>query len=134
MQDGHTRKLTQSEPQNPDEFFRRFRAYLVILEGPAAGTEYPLDRRRIYVGRGRGADLRVDDPAMSEEHAALELTEEGFRVRDLGSTNGVHVNGTPVLATDLKHGDRLQLGEHQLQFVLEKLETSPRTYVLSEDS
>jgi pSer/pThr/pTyr-binding forkhead associated (FHA) protein len=134
MRDGHTRKLTQSEPQKPDDFFRRFRATLVIVEGPSAGTEYPLDRQRIYVGRGHGADLRLDDPAMSEEHAALELTGEGFRVRDLGSTNGVHVNGAPVLATELKHGDRLQLGSHHLQFLLEKLNTAPRTYVLSDDS
>ena len=133
MQDGHTRKLTRSEPPSPQDFFRRFRACLVVVEGPEAGTEYPLDRESICIGRGPSADLRLDDAAMSQEHAALELTEEGFRLRDLASTNGVQVNGSPVLATELKHGDRLQLGEHQFQFLVEKRHAGPRAYLVCDE-
>lgn len=133
MHDGRTRKLARSEPPRQNEFLRQMRACLVIVEGPAAGTEYPLCCESICVGRGPSADLCFDDPAMSQEHAALELTEKGFRVRDLGSTNGVHVNGSPVLAAELKHGDRLQLGEHAFQYVVEKLQNGPPTYVLSGD-
>lgn len=133
MQDGHTRKLARSEPQILNAFLQRFRACLVIVEGPAAGTEFSLDSDRIYIGRGPAADLCLDDAAISQEHAALELTEEGFRVRDLGSTNGVHVNGGAVLAAELKHGDRLQLGGHALQYLVEERPSGSPTYELADD-
>jgi pSer/pThr/pTyr-binding forkhead associated (FHA) protein len=133
MHDGLTRKLSRPEARTPNEFLGRFRACLVILEGPAAGTEYSLDSQSVCIGRGPGADLCLDDAAMSQEHANLELTEDGFRVRDLGSTNGVHVNGSPVLAADLKHADRVQIGTHTFQYLVEKLRSGPATYVLPEE-
>jgi pSer/pThr/pTyr-binding forkhead associated (FHA) protein len=67
---------------------------------------------------------------MSKEHAALEFANGGIRLRDLGSMNGTRLNDSEVRAADLKNGDRIQLGEHAFQFVLEKRAKQPRTYVL----
>jgi pSer/pThr/pTyr-binding forkhead associated (FHA) protein len=69
---------------------------------------------------------------MSREHAAFELVEGAFRVRDLASTNGIRVNGSPMLAAELKHGDRLEIGEHEFQYILEEQEPAPRTYVIDD--
>ena len=55
-------------------------------------------------------------------HAAIELGSSGFKIRDMGSTNGTLVNGSTVNAADLKHGDKIKIGEHTLQYLVEKKE------------
>jgi pSer/pThr/pTyr-binding forkhead associated (FHA) protein len=104
------------------------RASLVIVHGRNEGSEFELDRERLVLGRGPGVDVALDDPAMSRQHAAFECTAEGHRVRDLGSTNGVRVNGAPVQVADLKHGDRVELGEHVLQYLVEERARAPRAF------
>lgn len=134
MRDGRTRRLAS---QNPDLSFaehrRRWRATVAVVEGPTAGVEIPIDREQLTLGRGPGTDFDFEDDAMSRQHAALEFTGEGFRVRDLGSMNGVLLEGAPVQVADLKHGDRFRLGEHVFRFLLEERPREPRTYVLSEE-
>lgn len=135
MHDGATRKLKRSDPRPPGlEFFERFQATLVVVEGGAAGSEFPLERARVSIGRGPEVDLAFEDDAMSKEHAVLELADGSFRLRDLASTNGVLLNGSPTLAAELKHGDRIQLGAHTFQFLLEEREREPRTFVLSDSN
>jgi len=130
MKDGHTRKLARSEVQR-SLFLARHRVSLVVLEGPAAGSEHELDRERISLGRGPDVDIVFDDDAMSRQHAAVELQADGYRLRDLGSTNGLSVNGSRVSAADLKHADRIEMGAHVLQYVVERRERVG-TYDLSD--
>jgi pSer/pThr/pTyr-binding forkhead associated (FHA) protein len=124
MRDRATRKIAR--PSRVDE--PAFRATLVVVAGGAEGSELELSAPRCVVGRGPGADLLLDDPALSRQHAAFERAGAGHRVCDLGSTNGVRVNGAPVKVADLKHGDRVELGEHVLQYLVETSERAPRTY------
>jgi pSer/pThr/pTyr-binding forkhead associated (FHA) protein len=114
-------------------FLERFDATLVVERGAIAGEEHLLDRPKLVLGRGTGADLRFEDSEMSCQHALIEFTGEGFRVCDLGSTNGTRVNGAPVQAHDLEAGDRLEVGQHVLRFRLEALEPAPRVYCIPED-
>jgi pSer/pThr/pTyr-binding forkhead associated (FHA) protein len=131
MRDGRTRKLAIGE-RDPGftRFLAEFRASLVVVEGGIAGSEHEIDRPYISLGRGPGVDLAFQDPAMSKEHACLEWAGGALRLRDLGSMNGIRVNGAEIQVTDLKHGDRFQLGEHVFQLVLEQRRREPRTYVL----
>ena len=64
--------------------------------------------------------------------AALEFVDGGVRLRDLGSMNGILVNGAESKSAQLKNGDRIQLGEHQFQFVLEDRRRGPRAYVIED--
>lgn len=134
MQDGHTRKLQR--PQNTGDgggFLDRYLVTLVLLKGPAAGNEFLVRKDQTVVGRGPGVDLEFVDTAMSREHAAIEWTDGSFRIRDLGSTNGMSVNGGDTLLADLKHGDEIGLGEHTFQFLIERLAEKSGTYVLPEE-
>jgi len=124
MRENATRKVSRGERTEP----QMRRASLVIVEGGAEGSEFELDRESCVVGRGPGVDLALEDTAISRQHAAFELTAGGHRVRDLGSTNGVRVNGAPVDVADLKHGDRVGLGEHVLQYLVETRERAPRAF------
>jgi pSer/pThr/pTyr-binding forkhead associated (FHA) protein len=121
VQDGHTRKLDRSQVSQ-SLFLARYRASLVVVDGHGAGNEHLLERTGMTLGRGPDVDIVIEDDSMSREHVAFDASAEGFRVRDLGSTNGMTLNGSRVAAADLKHGDRLGLGEHTFQYVIEKRE------------
>jgi pSer/pThr/pTyr-binding forkhead associated (FHA) protein len=134
MRDGLTRKI--QAPANPSGyrlFLEKFRASLIVVSGAAEGNEIVIDQRRVTLGRGPGVDLAFDNPSMSQQHAVLEFVTDGFRVSDLESTNGVEVNGKRAKQADLHHGDRFALGNQVFQLLIEKRETAPRTYVLTED-
>jgi pSer/pThr/pTyr-binding forkhead associated (FHA) protein len=131
MNDGRTRKVEIAESDESWEAFRsKWKASVVVLEGPAAGTEFVMESANVSIGRGDVATWMIDHDTLSREHAALELVDGRVRIRDLGSTNGCRVNGSEVKAADLKNGDRIQLGECGLQFVLEKSSRGPKTYVV----
>lgn len=130
MRDGFTRKVeTPEKSQGFADYMTKWRASVVILSGDAAGTEWLVERPTQSIGRSTECDWTVADDSMSKEHAALEFSDGGFRLRDLGSMNGMIVNGSESRAADLKSGDRFQLGEHEFQFVLEK-NGKARTWVL----
>lgn len=84
---------------------------LLVVQGPAPGTIHALDRTQTVIGRGDEADLRIDDDGVSRKHAKLVRAAGGFvNVLDLGSTNGVFVNGAQVDFGLLQLGDTLALG------------------------
>ncbi len=133
MRDGSTRKIPASGARAPRAYLDRHQVVLVALSGPEAGTEYPLERGCTRIGRGPGVELAFADQAMSRQHAVFELGAEGFRLRDLGSTNGCLVNGAKVTAADLKHADRIAIGEHEFQLVIGERPHSPRAHNLRDE-
>ena len=71
------------------------------------------------LGRSRDADVVVDDPNVSRRHAELRPSGGSWTVRDLGSTNGVKVNGRrlePSRPQSLKRGDVIELGTSRVTF------------------
>jgi pSer/pThr/pTyr-binding forkhead associated (FHA) protein len=130
MRDGLTIKREHLESQTFGEFSRKWDASLVVVSGPAAGMEYSLQRSRTILGRGPGVDFEFPDAEMSRQHVAVEYSHETFRASDLGSTNGTLVNGTLIRTTELKHGDRIEIGKHVLQFLLAGRPEEPKAWVV----
>ena len=123
-----THKLAKSDQSSPgDSFLARHRVSLVVVKGVGPRTKIALRRMRTVFGRGADADVTVPDTAMSREHFALEAGPHGVRLLDLGSTNGIKLNGKPVEAAELGHGDRIRAGSHEYQFVVEQLDRRPPT-------
>lgn len=86
------------------------RAYLVVVAGTRVGEMFGLDRN-LTIGRGRDADVRIQDVGISRKHACLVIGGDAVAVEDLGSTNGTFVNGARVHAMlKLEDGDKLQFG------------------------
>lgn len=80
------------------------------LRGPGAPQDITLTRDEHVVGRSRSADLFVDSPELSRRH--VRLTKEGneYTLTDLGSRNGVFLNGVRVHSAVLRGGDTVQMG------------------------
>lgn len=73
------------------------------------------------IGRSVDNDLQIPDASVSGWHCELSVAEEGVRVRDLDSTNGTWLNGTPVQEEVIEAGQTLTVGEIDL-----KLEEAPQ--------
>ncbi len=82
------------------------------------GTEHPLHPGATVVGRGTEADIRINDPGVSRKHVEFEVAGTGenlqLRVRDLGSTNGMLVDGHRVASTGLRDGSEVRIGNTTL--------------------
>ena len=71
------------------------------------------------LGRLPECEVTLDDPSVSRRHARVSRRGGGWTVEDLGSTNGLKVNGMKVQQADLTDGDRLELGTVKLLFSAE---------------
>ena len=69
---------------------------LRVVAGPDAGAVHHLSSGRFRIGRGGRADVRLDDPALSRQHAEIDVGWDAATVRDLQSTNGTSVGGRPL--------------------------------------
>ncbi len=83
-------------------------ARLVSLDG---NPEIPLDASLLLVGRDPRCDARIDSPRVSRVHCYLAPHRGGVAVRDLGSTNGIRINGRRAVAGSLRPGDLLAVAE-----------------------
>jgi len=85
----------------------------------AGRRELTIGLRAFVVGRGRDADLQLDDESVSRRHAKLFAREQGSaEIEDLGSQNGTLVNGKPIVGSArLDIGDHITLGSCDLELV-----------------
>jgi hypothetical protein len=95
------------------------------VESPRQGTRALLvgdDKRTVVsddpfvIGRSRECDLVLDDPNVSRRHAELRREDGGWAVHDLGSTNGIKLNGRRSRGGRLSPGDEITLGLSRLTF------------------
>lgn len=70
----------------------------------------------ILIGRTRECGFVIDDSAASRRHVEISNRGGSYVWKDLGSTNGTLLNGARMLAGELKHGDRIQIGETVISF------------------
>ncbi len=94
-------------------------ARLVMLTPPAPGAEFALSRPRQKVGRAEDLAIWVNHRSISREHAELVRDGEAFRLLDLGSANGVRVNGRDMSDAILEPGDVVELGQVRFRYVPE---------------
>jgi hypothetical protein len=99
---------------------RRARALLEVN-----GTRHPLQPPGLVVGRGTEADLRINDPGVSRRHVEFEVEEspEGgvsISVKDLGSTNGMLVDGHRISSTGLHDGSEVRIGRTTMTVRIEE--------------
>ncbi|MBC7174325.1 MAG: FHA domain-containing protein [Polyangiaceae bacterium] len=88
---------------------------LVISDDEGKTTVVPLVRDEITIGRKEGNTIRLTERNVSRRHARLRRKNGAFVVEDLGSYNGVRINGDRVEgASELSAGDRVGIGDYEL--------------------
>jgi predicted Zn finger-like uncharacterized protein len=94
---------------------------LAVIQGPATGHIYPVTRTRTTIGRS-GADINLDDPEASRQHASLEVLGDHAILRDLGSTNGTYVDADRIEQQVLNNQMEFRIGSHVLMFIVTDVE------------
>jgi len=83
------------------------------------GRTVEVDKDRFLLGRSKTqADLRLDDPNVSRQHAAIERVGAAWYIVDLGSTNGIYVSGQRVTRRALADGDLIVITSHEIRCTL----------------
>lgn len=103
------------------ELPRDKRYSLAILQGAATGQIFPIGKVRTTIGRS-GADVNLDDPEASRQHAALEILGDHAVLRDLGSTNGTFVDIDRIEQHVLNNQMEFRIGSHVLMFIVTEVE------------
>jgi hypothetical protein len=80
------------------------------------GERHEVTKRAVVLGRSRDCDIRLDDPNVSRRHAEVRQENGAHWIVDLGSTNGVEVNGRRVERAKLAHDDRILIGRTDIVF------------------
>lgn len=110
---------TEKEPPTPREVGRE-----TVIERATSTTGYvhlqgstPSKQGRHVIGRGKEADIRLQSPVISREHASIQPGTPEWTITDLGSKNGTFLNGKRITRTErLKAGDVIQIGPFRLNY------------------
>jgi len=95
------------------DLHRAAAAVVRVLDGPDAGREFQIPRGSSIVGRERGCDVRLTDTLVSRRHARINVTDV-VEIVDLGSANGVQIDGLAVPRSILRAADAVQVGDTRL--------------------
>lgn len=94
---------------------------LAVIQGAATGQIFPINKTRTTMGRS-GADINLDDPEASRQHAMLEVLGDHAILRDLGSTNGTFVDLQRIEQQVLNNHNEFRIGSHVLMFIVTDVE------------
>ncbi|MDF1564519.1 MAG: sigma 54-dependent Fis family transcriptional regulator [Deltaproteobacteria bacterium] len=92
------------------------RVRLTVVAGPEQGRELVSERERIRIGSHPQSDLVLRDQTVSRTHAEIQLTERGYLLVDVESTNGTVLDGQRVERAYLAPGSNIKIGATILTF------------------
>jgi len=124
-EEGHTMVYTAVKERDPEPAkSHQQRAGALVATRAVVSLDdrrYVLDGPRATIGRSKSAECVLRDPNVSRRHAELRRGESGdWTIGDLGSTNGVKVNGRRVASTRLSPGDEVTIGTTTFLFDIEQ--------------
>lgn len=97
-------KVEPSTPAHPEP-------YLMPVGGRETDLAYKLTGHTFKIGREKPCEIIIEDPHVSRVHAEISCSKDNkITIKDLGSTNGVFVNGKKVLEVELKENDKILIG------------------------
>jgi predicted component of type VI protein secretion system len=94
------------------------RVTITVPGGSPQPYRFQLDHKLVTIGRLDENDIQVDSSSVSSRHAEMARSRDGFELRDLGSTNGIKLDGKLVSHVALRDGMKVELGEVVFGFEL----------------
>lgn len=90
---------------------------LVLSIGGHERERFPVGAKGVIIGRAPDADVILSDMQVSRQHARVQLEGEGVRVEDLGSRNGIQLDGQPTPEGLLAEGGQLRIGDYVFHLI-----------------
>jgi len=89
---------------------------LEVVQGPDAGKTLAAQKRSVLIGTHPSADVVLADPHVSRLHARVDVEDDDYVLRDLGSTNGTRVGEVKIREACLAEGSIVEVGTTRLRF------------------
>lgn len=86
-----------------------------LLVALTEGTNILLDKPVLLIGRHQECDIQIPSRKISRRHCCIALLSDHLVIRDLGSTNGIRINGIKVVEGNLQANDELTIGNVRYQ-------------------
>lgn len=109
----HTLMLGSDQDGN---IIRIRKTKLLVISGPLQGKEFLITKEEFSIGSGKQNDLVLADTTVSKRHCEISMSENGYRIRDLDSTNGTYVQGIRIATAFLNPGAEFQIGKTHIIF------------------
>jgi pSer/pThr/pTyr-binding forkhead associated (FHA) protein len=97
-------------------------AQLIALD---PGPSILLDKPILLLGRHPECDIQIDSRKISRRHCCIAQVSDYLVVRDLGSTNGIRINGLRIVEGRLSAGDELTIGNNRYKVAWDAVPSSP---------
>ncbi|MGL4399174.1 MAG: FHA domain-containing protein [Luteolibacter sp.] len=94
------------------------RVTITVPEKNAQPYRFQLDRDVVSLGRGSENDIAIDSGSVSVHHAEMHRIEGGYELRDVGSTNGIKLDGVRYETIPLRSGASVHIGDVAFDFLL----------------
>lgn len=94
---------------------------LAVILGAGAGQIFQLGRPRVFLGRGAGCDVQLQDSETSRKHAMIEVRDDEAVLTDLESTNGTFLDGVRIQKATIRSHQEFSLGATTLMFIVTEM-------------
>ena len=105
---------------------------LIFVSGVLAGNRYDVERD-ITIGRDISNDIVIGDPSVSLVHAQIFCEGDRFYIKDLGSTNGIMLNGGKVISAEIHDGDGIAIAKNHIRVEVQVQPAIPTTISSTDD-
>jgi pSer/pThr/pTyr-binding forkhead associated (FHA) protein len=105
------------EPVDIEDVVSKGAGLVIRAGGGRVGESFPVEGKRLTIGRRPESDIFLDDVTVSRDHALLVRRGGEYYLDDCGSLNGTYVNRQRVDSRQLEDGDELQIGKYKLSFL-----------------
>ncbi len=101
---------------------RDVRFSLAVISGAQAGGILPINKPRVYLGRGSTMEIQLKDAEVSRRHAMIEIRGEMVQLTDLDSTNGTYVSSERIQSAELSNQLEFSLGSTTMMLIVTRCE------------
>ncbi len=121
--DEAAKRPQSTEPEAPElpelaPLRRDMRYSLAVIAGSHAGSVFPIDKPRVFLGRGSAMDVQIKDSEVSRKHAMLEVRNDDVVIVDLGATNGIWVGGERADEVKIENHGEFTIGSTTLMLII----------------
>ena len=101
-------------------------AKLTIVDGKDSGKNIEITKDEIMAGRSLDNDFVISDISVSRKHFKIKKEGDRFVISDMGSGNGIKVNGSKTTSATLADGDIISVGARQIKFEILNPDLKPK--------
>ena len=117
---GFTATVEMSRDSFIEELPIEHRAYLEIIRSGKENRVIELGEEEAFIGRSPDCEIHLFVDNVSRKHARILFRNEEYHIEDLGSTNGIYVNGIRIMKCILRTNDQIEIGGVKIIFIEEK--------------